>query len=240
MDVTSVVGGSQPQRNNNVERNAPSRIRAAVDTIVRAADSVLAGQSTASRLQARETGFRQAASNLARASTLAQTAEDGVRQIRDEVRRLRSGEDEPRRIRDNIDRIARETAFETRPLLNGSREEISLEKTLSGTGGSKDDVTLRLPDLSSRRLLGDEPTRERVDEALRTVDNVAANIDDFKKSADIIAASLDTVVANQRASQSELREDDFERNPLREIRENREAAVGAQAKIPPALVKLVN
>jgi flagellin-like hook-associated protein FlgL len=241
MDVTSIVGGSQPQRNNNVERNAPSRIRAVVDTIVRTADRVLENQSTASRLQAREAGFRQAAANLARVNTLVQTAEGGVDQIRSDLRRLRNADDdESRRIRDNIDRAARETRFEGEPLLDGSRREVSLEETLSGTRESRDDVTLRLPDLSSRRLLGDGPARERVDEALRTVDDVGSELREFRKSVEVVAASIETVTANRQASQAELLDSDFERDSLRTIRENSKEAVGAQAKVPPELVKLVN
>lgn len=242
MDVTSITGGIQPQKNNGVERNAPARLREVVDRIARESDKVLEGQSTAARLQARETGFRQVSVNLARAGTLAQRADEGVRQIRDEVEKLRTADDgETRRVRDNVDRIARETTFESRPLLDGSREKISLEETISGSGGSKDDVTLSLPDLSSRSLL-DEPSRPvRVDDALRRLDGVSSGIDDFRKSVEIVSASIQTVAANQQAAQSELRDSDFDIDPLREIRENREAAIGAQARnINPALVKLVS
>jgi flagellin-like hook-associated protein FlgL len=247
MDVPSVtVGGIQSHKTNTAERNEHSRLRAVVDTIARAADKILPGQSTASRLQARETGFRQAANNLARVSALAQSAEDGVRQIRGEVEKLRSaGGDDVKKIRDNIDRVTTTTTFEGKKLLDGSHGKISLEETLSvGTGGSKNDVTLPLPDLTSRALVGaptpERPAPEKIDQALRTVDTAAEQVRNFRRAADVVTVSLHTAAVNQQAAQAELQPKDFESTPLREIRENHKAAIDAQARISQAVVRLVN
>jgi flagellin-like hook-associated protein FlgL len=242
MDITSVaLGGVQPQQ--NAPRNSSAKLRSVVDALIsNKSDQVLAQQTTASRLQAREVGFKQASGSLARVSTLAQTAGEGEKNIRVELEKLRtaSGDDVKKSV-ETIDRIAKSTSFEGKPLLDGTHEKVSLEEALSGTAGGKDDITLSLPNLSAKALVGDTPSPEKIDEAIKTVDKAVADAGDFEKAVDVIAASIDTAAANQQAAQSDLKDTDLDSNALKDVKESPAKAVIAQGnQLNPALVKLVN
>jgi len=241
MAIDSVVGtGIQTQQ--TVDRPSSGKLKSVIDTLIskstRPVDAV-EQQSTASKLQSRESGFKQASADLAEASSLVQTAREGAREIRDAFEDLRSKKTDLPQTQEMVDRIVKETSFEDKPLLDGSLK-VSLEETLSGTGGSENDITLAVDDLSAERLLKDDKP-ETVDRAVRTVEKVIVDTETFQQAVGIVAASVDTAAANQQAAQSELQESDFDNGTLKDVQQNPSIAVAAQSnQLNPALVKLVN
>lgn len=155
-----------------------------------------------------------------------------------------------------IDDAVSNTSFNGKPLLDGALSgdaSLSLEETLTGSKGNTDDITLSIDDVSSTTLLGEKtPSLENVESAqsaltivnsaLKQVVGTSEAIQGFQEAANIVAAYVDSVTANQQAAQSVLQDADFtqEGNALANIQGNTNKAVAAQGNLlNPALLNLV-
>lgn len=155
-----------------------------------------------------------------------------------------------------IDDAVSNTSFDGKPLLDGAlsgEASLSLEETLTGSKGNTDDITLSIGDLSSTALLGeDTPSLANVESAqsaltivnsaLKQVVGTSEAIQGFQEAANIVAAYVDSVTANQQAAQSVLQDADFTQqgNALANIQGNTNKAIAAQGNLlNPALLNLV-
>jgi len=238
----------------------------------KASDNV-AALSIATQLQSEVSGLKQASGNLAQAASLTQVADGGAEKIQDlldKMKELATQANAPTLSEDNrkqlneqfqqlraqIDRFAENTTFNSQKLLDGSQNGAKAISVDSLLGEQTDDAdTLEIQSLTSTSLLGktlDISTGAGASDAVATlgdalnkVTSVRSTIGSFQRSLDYAAANIDSVVANQQAAISELRDTDFAEgateSSMANIQRNAAIAVQAQAKnLSPALLKLVN
>lgn len=178
MDISSFSGLIPSNRSQNNINKSNERLQAAVASLVsgvkaaKASDNV-AEVALASLLQSDLSSLRQAGSNLAQASSLAEVADDGIEQISNIAQRLQqiatqsnSGSlnagtrkilnEEFQSLTTEIDRIAGNTQFAGRKLLDGGLTgsgAISLDGIHVVDGAEGESLTtLSIGDLSSSAL----------------------------------------------------------------------------------------
>lgn len=235
----------------------------------------VAALSIASQLQSEVSGLKQASTNLAQASSQVQVADGGAEQVQEIVVKLKDLatqansptlsadnrkqiNEQAQQLRAEIDRIADKTTFNSQKLLDGSQTGAKA-LSIDGLLGQESDVSdekLEIESLSSNNLLGgkaiDLTTQQGASNAIATlgdalnkVTSVRATIGSFQRSVDYTAANIDSVVANQQAALSELRDTDFAAEATESSIASilRNAALAAQVqgnKLSPAILKLVN
>jgi flagellin-like hook-associated protein FlgL len=284
MEITPIAVSGSQQRNDvdkkedkkDIERSG-AKLQTVLDqlatrSIERATDNV-AKIPVAQQLQAKESGFKQISKKLVQASSLAQAARDGVQQVSDRLDRLQSLATEASKpdvpvarrgelvqefqtnLRE-IDAVAKEIAFEKRPLLDGSvsgEDKLSLDAIVTGGKSEVGDITLTIPDLSTTTLLREpRPDLSNPDAAIRTtqavetarseVNKISAEVETFRQASDIVAAYVDSAAANQQASESVLQGNELEQDSIVSLlQKNVEKATAAQGnRLSPTLVKLVS
>lgn len=160
-----------------------------------------------------------------------------------------------------IDAVVNATTFDGKKLLNGDlkgNNALSLRGVLAADANPAESITLAVDNLSSAGLFDgktlDLSSPENAKTALKAVDTALAQVTDirdrvneFQRSVDYIAASVDSVVANQAASSSLLPEldllaaKDSGQFSLVELQKNVAKALAAQGNLfNPTLLKLVS
>lgn len=231
------IGGTQSQQN---VQNADSRLRAAIASIVsgRRADDV-AKVAIASQLQSNTSELRQASSNLALGSSLAQVAGNGAEQIQQALTQLQSLAQQAssptlnaenraqlneqfKNLTRSIDQIAQSTTFNGKSLLDGSLSgdnAVTLGSLLGASGDSLGS-SLSVDNLSSGSLLGSDSLNilsadsagqaiTAIQDALNQVTGARAGIGAFQQATDFAAANVDSAIVNQEAAHSTLSDTDL-------------------------------
>ncbi len=243
MPITSLSGiGNVAQQ--GIQR-VNDRLQSAIASLVtgrklnRASDDV-AALSIATQLQTALSSLREVSGNVAQASSLLQVADGGaeeigglVQELRDLALQAKSPTLSPanratlnqqfQELAEEINRIAGNTTFNNRTLLDGSvsgEDSLSIGSVLSGEEGGEEGVTLAIDNLSTDSLFGgqslsiltaDGATQalDILSTALGKVTEARADIGAFQQSLGFIAANIDSAVANQDAARSVLQDTDF-------------------------------
>lgn len=243
----------------------------------KASDDV-AALSLAAQLQSQVSGLKQVSTNLARAVSLTQVADGGLEQVQTGLQQLQALASQAQnsslsaeareqlnvqfqQLATEIDRIARDTSFNNRPLLDGSLTSdntISLESILSPTGTSEDGggTALVIGDVSTDRLFnGESLSLSSVDgatqafavvgEALKTVVGERTRVGAFQQAVGFLAANVDSAVINQQAAQAVLQDTDFAEAStqfsLADIQRKASIAIAAQGNnLRPNLLSLIS
>ena len=275
--LDSLAGLSSTQSQQNLHR-ANQKVQTAINSLVtgtknRAGDAV-AELATATRLQTQIAGLRQISNNLAQSSSLAQVADAGAEQIQERLLQLQSlatqanspvlNEANRKALNDqfkqglaDIDRIAQNTSFNGRKLLDGSLSgdnALSLNASLGIEPGDGDEALSIEAQTPEKLFSGQKPDLLSADNAARAFETVGAalnkvigtrsEVGSFQKSVDFAAASIASAVANQEAAQSILSDADFAETStgfsLANIQRNATIALAAQGnRLNPALVGLL-
>ncbi len=158
-------------------------------------------------------------------------------------------------ITQSINQIAQNTNFNGRALLDGSLSgdnSVSLETAISGIDNVAGAGDLSIANLSSSGLFGGasldllsagnaSDALAAVSNALSTLSNVSSDIGVFQQALDFASANVDTVLANQVAAESAIRDGEEFSPATNNVQQNATSAVTAQtSKLSPALLQLVS
>ncbi len=242
MNVSSLSGLTSLQQQQNLQK-ASSKLSAAIAAIasgnkLTAASSDIASLSVASQLQSAVSGLKQAAGNIAQASSLAQVADGGLTQMQDVLLELQNVAQQAKspvlnddnrkalgeqfkQLVQQLGSLATNTSFNGKKLLNGDLSgsgEISLDKIIAAEGDGSGGLSI--DDLSVENLFAggvpDLSTQQGADsafaavgDALNKITSVRADVGSFLQSVDYAAANIDSAIANQEAARSTLQDTDF-------------------------------
>jgi flagellin len=278
MDFSSISGLSSSSQQNLQRANAKLQTALAVlasgSKINKASDDV-ASLAIATQLQTETISLKQISGSLAQASSTTQVADGGIQQIQGALEQLKSLAQQAtsptlsdanrqqlnqqfQQLRADIDRIAGNTSFNGKNLLDGSvsgDNALSLDSAL-GTGSAADDAeALTIDSLSSASLFDGQNINILsagsagqalgvIGEALNKVATTRTNVGAFQQSVNFAAASIDSAVANQDAARSILQDTDFAEAStqfsLLDLQRNASLALTAQGnRLSPALLQLI-
>lgn len=225
--------------------------------------------SAAAQLQAQNAEVRQAAGNIVQALSLSQVADSSASQIQSTLGQLQSLAQQAssgalnddnraqldaqfQQLVQQLNSLARDSNFNGRSLLDGSLSgegAISLEQVIAGDS-SDANADLSIADLTSNGLFNGQNLNilssgsaasalSAINGAINQLAGVRATIGSFQQVLDVAAANVDSVLANQLASQSVLESADFT-SPSSDVQQNAVNAVAAQTnQLSPALLQLV-
>jgi flagellin len=225
--------------------------------------------STAAQLQAQNAEIRQASGNIVQALSLSQVADSGASQIQSTLGQLQSLAQQAssgalnddnraqldaqfQQLVQQLNSLARGSNFNGRSLLDGTLSgdgAISLEQVIAGEGDASA-ADLSIADLTSNGLFNGQNLNilssgsaasalSAINSAVEQVAGVRATIGSFQQVLDVAAANVDSVLANQLASQSVLESADFS-SPSSDVQQNALNAVAAQTnQLSPQLLQLV-
>lgn len=277
MNVSSLSGLTGLQNQQNLQKSS-AKLGAAIAALasgnrLTSASTDIASLSVASQLQSAVSGLKQASGNLAQASSLAQVADGGLSQIHEisiQLQNLAQQAGSPilnddnrkalneqfKQLEQEIDRIAQNTSFGGKKLLNGDLKDsgaLSLDSLLSSEGNESG--SLEIENFSSANLFAGSSlnlsTAEGaanafavVGDALNKITGARANVGSFLQSVDYAAVSIDSAIANQEAARSTLQDTDFAEAASQQsqatLQQNVALAVAAQGnRLTPALLQLV-
>jgi flagellin len=261
------VSGGQPVQNSNARLQAAIARLVGLPGLFPSSASIV-GLSTAAKLQAQTADIRQISANIAQASSLSQVAQADVSDIQDAVSQLQSLAQQAQadnvsteqraslntqfqQIAQQINQLALSSNFNGRALLDGSLSgsgALSLETVVGGEGsvGTGDLSIGNLTvsklfaggqlDISSKENAGQALTQ--IATALATLSSTSEDIGIFQSALDYASANIDTVVANQLAADSAIRDSD----PLAaDLQQNASNAIAAQTtQLSPKLLQLIS
>jgi flagellin len=267
----SGVSGIQPNQNSNARLQAAIARLVGLPGLFPTTDSV-SGLSTVAKLQAQKADIRQLSVNIAQSVSLSQVADNGVSNIQQAVQQLQSLAQQARaetstpesratlntqfqQVAQQINEIVASTNFNGQSLLDGSLSgsgSISLASAIVGDSENTGAGDLFIADLSASTLLNgslDILTSENASQAIETLGNTLQNlggvrndISVFQQALDFAAANVDSVLANQQAAESAIRDgDDLGSGVSSNIQQNAGSAVAAQAgQLSPTLLRLIS
>lgn len=242
MNISSLSGLTSLQQQQNLQKSS-SKLSAAIAAIasgnkLTAASSDIASLSVASQLQSAVSGLKQAAGNIAQASSLAQVADGGLTQMQDVLLELHDVAQQAKspvlnddnrkalgeqfkQLVQQLGSLATNTSFNGKKLLNGDLSgsgEISLDKIIAAEGDGSGGLSI--DDLSVEKLFAggvpDLSTQQGADsafaavgDALNKITSVRADVGSFLQAVDYAAANIDSAIANQEAARSTLQDTDF-------------------------------
>ena len=277
MNVSSLSGLTGLQNQQNLQKSS-TKLGAAIAALasgnrLTSASTDIASLSVASQLQSAVSGLKQASGNLAQASSLAQVADGGLSQIHEisiQLQNLAQQAGSPilnddnrkalneqfKQLEQEIDRIAQNTSFGGKKLLNGDLNDsgaLSLDSLLSSEGNESGSLSIEnsssanLFSGSSLNLTTAEGAANAfavVGDALNKITSARANVGSFLQSVDYAAVSIDSAIANQEAARSTLQDTDFAEAASQQsqatLQQNVALAVAAQGnRLTPALLQLV-
>lgn len=281
MDIGSLSGLIPSNKNQTSISKSNERLQAAVASLVSGSNATQASDNVAtvalaSLLQSDISSLRQAGGNIAQASSLAEVADGGAEQIGNIVLRLReiatqsnsgalsdparkSMNEEFQSLTKEVDRIAGNTQFGGRKLLNGDvsgNGAISLDglQVIDGTEGDSL-TTLSINDLSSSSLFGGahldvlsqagaQNALSALGSAISQISGARLGIGSFQQATNFASANLESAVFNQEAARSTLADTDFAAAStelsLALLQQNASIAAAAQGnRLAPALLKLI-
>jgi flagellin len=234
--VTGAAGHSTTKSAQRVQSALASL--AAGSRLVQASDDVSA-LSIATQMQNALSGYRQAATNVAQAQSLVETADQGAQNLAQIVERMtqlatqanagalddtaRAGiNTEFQALSQELTRLSSTTRFNGSNLLDGTLSgggALSLRSVLGPETG-EDVEALSIADLSAPALFGgaapDLLTQENAAAALEALEGASgaisgalADIGSFAATLDYAAAGLDTIMFNIAAASSDLTDADL-------------------------------
>ncbi|MGE0755164.1 MAG: flagellin [Alphaproteobacteria bacterium] len=266
----SSTSSSNIQRINEKLQSAISSLVSG-SRITQASDDI-ASLSIATQLQTELTALREVSGNVAQNSSLLQVADGGAEQISGLVEQLRSLSlqarspavndatrkslnDQFQQVVSEIDRVAGNTDFNGRSLLDGSvsgDDALSIGQVFGNEG---EGASLSIGSLNSESLFdgqsldilsADSATRalDALATALGNITDVRADIGAFQQSLDFVAVGIDSAIQNQEAARSVLADADIaEQSTIYALlNTQRESALALQAqtnRLPEGLLKLV-
>ncbi len=192
-----------------------------------------AGQAIANRFTANINGLTQASRNANDGVSLAQTAEGGLKEINNNLQRIReltvqaangtnstddlsSIQDEIQARIDEIDRVATQTDFNGKKVLDGSAAtlaiqvgsndgetiDIDLTKDVSVSGG--DDLGL-----TGYTVVGGAGSTATIDAAIKTVDQMRSGLGAVQNRLESAISNLGTTITNLSSSRSSIQDADY-------------------------------
>lgn len=236
MVISAIYGAAGVQAQQSIG-TSDNKLRAAIASIVSGKrEGDVASVAIASQLQSATSGLRQASSNLALGSSLAQVADGATGQIEQALNQLKSLAEQAnspilndanrqqlneqfKQTLQSIDQLAKNTSFNGKPLLDGSLSgdnALSLDSLLGSSDSSLS--SLSLGDLSSGSLLGSPnilsadsagQALTSISSALSQVSSARTAIGAFQQATNYAAANVDSAIFNQEAAQAHLSDADL-------------------------------
>lgn len=210
------------------------------------------GLAISQEMTSRIKGGAQAVQNLQDGLSTLQTAEEGTERIQENLRRMRelsaqsadestgdegreALQDEVSDLTDEVDRVAEETEFNGRNLLNGDVSAENGGTEIQAGTGEDETIPLNVEELTSESLgVGDADvsTRSAADETLEAVNGalnqVATERADIGDAADRLTDSIDSGLIqreNEEAARSRIRDADL----ARETTERAQSSIRTEA-----------
>ena len=225
--------------NNSIEKSAQKlssglRINSAADDA--------AGLAISEKMEAHIVSLNQASANAQDAISFLQTADGALEQSTDIIQRMRelvvkaqntgtlseqenaSISKELSSLRDELDRIAKTTTFNTKNILDGTYSDNPATFQVGATTNSADSIGILISDMSSKGLSEDgkselsidisspeamQKTLEGLDSALDKINKQRTNLGVTQNRLDYTIRNLDTTTTNLEAAQSRITDVDM-------------------------------
>jgi flagellin len=241
--------------NSNQETSALSKLSSG-SRIVAASDDA-AGLAISTRISSDITTLQQAATNVAQATSILQTADGGASNISDILARMKSLASESdsgtttddsrayiqsefKQLIDEVDSIASGTRYSGTSLLDGSSASFTSGVSVMVGSSSSDTISITLSNLSSSSLSissldvstqsGAESAIASLDSAIDTVSSARAEIGAQESRFNFSADSISTQTQNLQSANSAIRDVDIasEQATLSSAEVKTQAAVSAE------------
>jgi flagellin len=241
--------------NSNQETSALSKLSSG-SRITSASDDA-AGLAISTRISSDITTLQQAATNVAQATSILQTADGGASNISDILARMKSLASESdsgtttdssrayiqsefKQLIDEVDSIASGTRYSNTSLLDGSSSTFTSGVTVMVGSSSSDTIKIQLSNLSSSSLsissldvstqTGATSALTALDSAIDTVSKARAEIGAQESRFNFSADSISTQTQNLQSANSAIRDVDIasEQATLSSAEVKTQAAVSAE------------
>lgn len=241
--------------NSNQETSALSKLSSG-SRITSASDDA-AGLAISTRISSDITTLQQAATNVAQATSILQTADGGASNISDILARMKSLASESdsgtttdssrayiqsefKQLIDEVDSIASGTRYSNTSLLDGSSSTFTSGVTVMVGSSSSDTIKIQLSNLSSSALsitsldvssqTGATSALTALDTAIDTVSKARAEIGAQESRFNFSADSISTQTQNLQSANSAIRDVDIasEQATLSSAEVKTQAAVSAE------------